>query len=295
MIGADDYPVYNHRERPGIGRDHLGNLSYNCFSISLNKDKAGNYLPYLFKDFIQQYNQYKEYQETCQSCISKHKIFTFDNVDRSALDKKFLQRDYPEEECKVDESPYYYCPLVNEIILDSKLEPKTANCYNENLPAKPISAILGIEEDGIYAGGGCYAWDDDYLFEFIKIGQPINPSVCSLYQDIIYSKRFVSTKSERSFLIMWILSMFKIMELIRESGQKTYLEELDFDQLQSKLFEFAFPIPQVWIYVISKPPPGVNWKQWERQHQQESCPQRVDFLFTYRGKRHIIELDDIPF
>lgn len=87
--------------------------------------------------------------------------------------------------------------------------------------------------------------------------------------------------------------MFHMMESIRNSFQKTYLEEIDLDQLQSKLFAFVFPVPQVWVYVIPKPPPGMDWKQWEQQHQQESFPQRVDFLFTYRGKRHIIELDDI--
>lgn len=293
MIGPDDYPVYNHKQRPAIGRDHLGNLYYNCFSISLEKDKAGTYIPYLFSDFLQQYNQYKDYQETCQSCIYTYKIFTFDNVDRSAIEKKIIQRDYLEDECEIDESSYYYCPLINEIISNSKLNPEAVNSSNKNGSAKPISAILGISNDGIYASSkNNYAWDDDYLFEFTEIGTPKKFSICSIYQKII-SSEFTNTKAERSLLILWTLAMFQVMELTRESGKKIYLEDVDFNQIQSKLFAFIFPIPQVWVYIIPKPPPGVDWKQWEQQYQQESLPQRVDFLFTYQGKRHIIELDDI--
>lgn len=93
MIGPDEYPVYNHRVRPGIGRDHLGHTYYNCFSISLERGQTGRYLPYLFSDFIRQYNLYAEHSGTCDSCTAKNKLLTFPavnaEVDRSAVEWKF--------------------------------------------------------------------------------------------------------------------------------------------------------------------------------------------------------------
>ena len=278
MISPDEYPVYNHRNRPGIGRDHLGHTHYNCFSIFLKRDESERYIPYLFSDFIKQYNHYTEYSRTCDSCISKHKILTFRavsaEIDRSAVEKKFSRGE------NVDESFYHYCPLIREVLLTSELHAETVSEFCQDLPAEPIRAILGGD------------WDDNYLFEFQKIGSPQQIKICPIYKETI-SSQFASTPAERSFLTMWVLSMFQYMEIVRQSGQKTHLEDLDFDQFQSKIFSFVFPVPQVWVYVISKPPPGVDRRKWDQQHQAKKLPQRVDFLFTYRKTRHIIELDDI--
>jgi hypothetical protein len=71
-----------------------------------------------------------------------------------------------------------------------------------------------------------------------------------------------------------------------------FFEEMDFDQYKSKLFDFVFPFPQVWIYVIPKPPAGIDWKEWDKLQNESNLPQRIDFLFIHRGKRHI-EIDDI--
>lgn len=290
MISIENYPVYNHKERPGLGQNHLGDIFYNCFYISLQKSQ-GSYINYTFKDFIKQYNQYKENNQTCDTCISKSKIFTFYEVDRSAIEKKALQRSYPEEEFTVDESPYYYCPLISELISKSQLTHKEASKYRGDLPAKPISAIIGINESGIYASGGTYAWDDNYVFQFETIGIP-SVNTCSIFRNLLL-KNFTGTEAERSFFQLWIRSMFYSMELIKNSGRDIYLEDKDLDYWNSKFLNFIFPVPQVWIYVIPKSPVGVDWKQWEEKHKRESLPQRVDFLFTYKGKRHIVELDDI--
>jgi hypothetical protein len=277
MISTDEYPVYNSRERPGIGRDYLGHTYYNCFSITLERDETGRYLPYLFSDFIKQYNQYTKYSGTCDSCILRHKILTYPvdgiEINRSAVAKKFSCND-------VDESFYYYCPLIQKALLASKLGAEVASVSSGDLPAEPIQAILGGN------------WDDDYLFDFHKIEIPSQILICNIWEDIL-SSRFVSTSAERSFLIMWVLSMFQCMEIVRQSGQKIYFEDSDFDQFRSKILNFLFPVPQVWIYVIPKPPPNSDWREWEQLIHVKKYPQRVDFLFTYGGERHIVELDDI--
>lgn len=109
MSKTQEYPVYNHKHRPGIGRDHWGNLSYNCFTITLDLDEDRQYLPYTFSDFIGHYNQYKSYSSTCAECVASHKISTFPTdetgIDRSAVEAKFS---YGE----VDVSNYFYCPLA---------------------------------------------------------------------------------------------------------------------------------------------------------------------------------------
>jgi hypothetical protein len=274
MITRDEYPVYNHRERPGMGQNYHGNLCYNCFTISIEKDETGQYSPYLFSDFLKQYNEYKSYSKTCEFCISKHKALEFQadgrNIDRSAVAKKFSDVD-------VDEAEYFYCPLIQDVISSSTL---TADLADSNSPAKTIHAIL--------SGG----WDDAYFFEFHKITYPERPQLCSIYKEIT-SSRFVSSKPEQSFLTLWIFSMFHYMDVVRQSGQKVFFEEMDFDQYKSKLFDFVFAAPQVWINVIPKSPPGINWKEWDKLQNENSYPQRVDFLFIYRGKRHIVEIDDV--
>jgi hypothetical protein len=93
MISPEEYPVYNHRERLGIGKDLSGNVLFNCFSIKLLRNGETEYQPFLFSDFIRQYNQYADHSEACASCISRQKVHTYPvgkaNVDRAALDRKF--------------------------------------------------------------------------------------------------------------------------------------------------------------------------------------------------------------
>jgi len=82
------------------------------------------------------------------------------------------------------------------------------------------------------------------------------------------------------------------MDNFSRGNSALYFEDGDFECSRSKLFRWTFPIPQVWVNVISPPPPGVSWKEWKNSHGQEELPQRVDFMFTYQGKRHIVEIDD---
>ncbi len=278
MISPDEYPVYNHKERPGIGRDLSGNLFYNCFSVKLERDSETEYRPFLFSDFIRQYNQYTNHSGTCASCISQQKVFTYPvgraNVDRSAFERKF---NYGE----ADLASYYYCPLIHQVLLDSSLTAEVAQTKHgiDNLPAEPIPAILSGN------------WDDKYLMEFEKISPPRQMQNCPVLQNLL-SDKFISTPAERSFFTLWFLSMFQQMDTVRQSGQRVYWEDTDFDWNTSKIFRFAFPVPQVWLYVIPKPPPGVDWQEWEQQHKKDSIPQRVDFLLIYNKKRHVIEIDD---
>lgn len=283
MIAPDEYPVYNHKERPGIGRDLSGNLFYNCFSVKLAKESETFYRPFLFSDFIEQYNLYSETSETCKKCIAQSRIFQFPvdeyKIDRSAVERKFHYGD-------ADPASYYYCPLIHQLLLASKLSYDVANSvdvanrYGDKLPANPISAILSGN------------WDDKYLFEFQKFSSPSQTQVCKILLDL-FSDKFISTPAENSFLKLWFLSAFHQMEIVRLSGKQVFFEEQDFDWKTSKFFKFIIPIPQVWLYVIPKPPPGADWKEWENKHKKESIPQRADFLFTYNGKRYIVEIDDI--
>ena len=161
MITPDEYPAYNHRERPGIGRDHLGNTFYNCFSVKLEKDKYNRYRPFLFRDFINQYNRYAKYSGTCSSCISTHAIITFPaddkNVDRSAVHRKFANGE-------IESADYYYCPLTQQVLSASQLS--IAPSSQEKLRAEPIQAILSDN------------WDDSYLFEFLRIVPPQQMGTC---------------------------------------------------------------------------------------------------------------------
>lgn len=281
MIGPNDYPVYNSRERPGIGRDHSGRMYFNCFSIRLKQadDAPGSYEPYLFSDFVRQYAEYPDHALVCDSCISEHRVFTFP-ADRSRVDRSAPERKFCDGDEGVDESDYYYCPLVREILAASDLLPEPALRRDAPLPAKPIWAILAAN------------WDDEYLFELQRIGRPDNLSVCAIHREM-FSPRFASTPAERSFLTMWVLSMLRGMELARQSGRRAFLEEVDFDQSHSKLFSFTYPVPQVWVQVIPKPAPRPDWKHWQQSVPNAGHPQRVDFLFTHAGRRHIIELDDV--
>jgi hypothetical protein len=273
VLNSEEYPVYNHKERPGLGRDHWGNISYNCFTIALDLDQDGYYLPYTFSDFIQRYNRYEPLSGTCFECIAQHKILTFPvgeiEVDRSAVEAKF---NYGE----ANESSYYYCPLIREFLVASTV---TAEFVQETpeMPAQPIQAILSGN------------WDDSYLFELQEIAAPLRLEVCSIIREVA-SDKFVSTTAERCFWKMWLMSAFKQLEIVRQSPQKIHWEDADFDLSTSKAFSFLFLVPQVWLYVIPKPPPGVDWQAWEQKHREENLPQRVDFLFTYEGKRHIVEL-----
>ncbi len=277
MISSDEYAVYNHSKWPGMGRDLLGREYYNCFSITLQQNTGGEYLPYLFSHFIKQYNDYKAFAEICKSCVLSNKIFSLpcgDNeIDRAAVEKKFARDEYI-----VDEAKYYYCPLIYNVLQSSNLDVTFVSPSSKDLPAKPMHSILSGR------------WDDEYLFEFKKIAPARSLLVCLIIESLL-SNQFVGTRAERQFLGLWILAMFHCMEIARQSGKRVYLEETDFDQFQSKLSNFVFPVPQVWVRVIPSPPPGADWVEWKKQHQLEGQPQRADFLFTYRGKRHIIELD----
>lgn len=279
MIEPNEYPVYNHRERPGIGRDHLGDTFYNCFSIKLEQDENSLYRPYLFSDFIHQYNQYTKYSATCNSCISEHKILVFpadgNNIDRPLIYKKFND--------DIVDDKFYYCPLMQQILSASELSIELADSKNvKEPPVTPIPAILS----GIPRGH-----DDEYFFEFKNISPPQTLDSCSMLQEIL-SHQFIPTLAEQSFFTLWFLTMFYQMNLVLETGQHVYLEDGDFDVLSNKLYRFLFPIPQVWVYIIPKLPPGMDWKAWEKGHKQESLPQRVDFLFVYEEKKHIVEIDD---
>ena len=193
MITPDEYPVYNHKVRPGIGRDLSGNLFYNCFSVKLTKESESFYRPFLFSDFIEQYNHYSEKSETCNKCIAQNQIFQFPvdeySIDRSAVERKFNYGD-------ADRASYYYCPLIHQSLLASKLSYDVANSadvthrYGDKLPANPISAILSGN------------WDDEYLFEFQKFSSPSQTQVCNILFDL-FSNKFISTPAENSFLNLW--------------------------------------------------------------------------------------------
>lgn len=277
MISGDEYPVYNHRERPAIGRDTSGETYFNCFSIRLERDQQGSLLPYTFSDFLRHYDAYADHSGTCESCISQHKTVTFkvDDgfCDLSAAERKF----YPDD---VNEADYYYCPLIRDVLSASRLKAEQAPPSAEDLPAEPIWAVL--------AGN----WDDDWLMEFESIGSPKKLDICPIYRQMV-SDAFVATVPERRFLSMWMCSMFYSMEAVRASGEAIYLEQRDFRPFDSKLLDFVFPVPQVWVKVIPKPPPGRDWNEWEELQRAESQPQRVDFLLVQGGCRHVIELDDI--
>jgi hypothetical protein len=278
MMSSDEYPVYNHRERPGIGKDLSGNLFYNCFSVKLLRNGETGYRPFLFSDFIRQYNQYTDHSGACASCVSRQKVHTYPvgkaNVDRAAFERKFNHGE-------ADPATYHFCPLIKQVLSASSLTAEVAQTYKvDDLPAKPIQAILSGN------------WDDEYLLEFERLAAPCEMQNCVVLQDLL-SDKFISTPAERSFFVLWFLAIFQQMDSIRQSGQRVYLEDTDFDWNTSKIFRFAFPIPQVWLYIIPKPPPGVDWQEWEKQHQKESLPQRVDFLFIHNKKRYVVEIDDV--
>ena len=276
MITLDDYPLYNGRERPGIGRSHTGELSYNCFSVRLERE-AERYQPFLFTHFLAQYSAFSGQANTCSSCIAQHSALSFKaesyEIDRSAVVKKFAQGD------PVDDAEFYYCPMMQQVIAAS-----TVTIVDEQRPVSPPPAT---QMTAILSG----TWDDQYLFEFAKIGWPADFAVCDIIKSLL-SDRFISTPAEKSFFLLWMLSMFGQIEAVRQAGQRVFLEDTDFSVATNKLYRFLFPIPQVWIYVIPKAPAGQDWQTWEQNHRNEGLPQRVDFMFTYAGVRHVVEIDD---
>jgi len=293
-IGKDDYAVYNHPERPGIGRDHLGNCRYNSFWISLTSQN-GKYLPFTFNDFVKQFNRF--YSGTCESCIKEGKTYTFNGIDRAAYSLKFAQRDtwYEnddefEQEIQEERAQRYYCPLIANMLSNSTIETIENDSHNsKKIPAdvKPIDAILEFCEDGHYAK--CF--DNEYFFKIVEACRPSSfSSICQIFTRLL-SVEFIPQNTEKDFFKLYTLSALDCLNKVSSSQNSLYLEEEDFRFDGNKFFDFIFPIPQVWVYVIPKPPPGSNWRDWEAKHKQESLPQRVDFMLTYRGERHIIELD----
>lgn len=278
MITFEEYPVYNHKQRPGIGKDLSGQFFYNCFTVKLSKGEKGSYAPYLFTHFIRQYSLYAAYSDVCTTCIAEHKIITLPIEDSELSIFAAYQKFNPD----MEPDEFYYCPLIRDVLLASTLHAEFVEGRpREELPAEPMPAI--------YVGS---RGDNLYLFEFKKIAPPQHTHICPILAEILTDK-FISSRSERSFFILWFLAMFYQMETTRQTGYKIFLEEGDFELLESKLYNFLFPIPQAWVNIIPKPPPRVDWQEWEAQHRKESIPQRVDFLFIYDGKRHIIEIDDI--
>jgi hypothetical protein len=274
----DIYPVINSNVRPGFGRDLTGNLRTNAFCISLLKDEQSNYSPYLFSDLLQQYNLSPEHLNTCENCLKNHGSHILPcneyQIDLSAYDQKFSQGDY-----EVDDSRYQYCPLIQNVFQNSLFEIHNANDskIKRAITVKPLDTILSGN------------WDDSYLFQLKgNINSP-TLNLCPVIKSF-FSTDHISVPTERQFFGLWLQAMFQIMGKVG-NNDSIFLGEEDIDWKNSQLFRFIFPIPQVWVQVIPPPPHNVSWQDWNKQHQELKQPQRVDFLFTYRGKRQIIEID----
>lgn len=252
-------------------RNLEGHISFRCFTVSLTQEQ-GSYLPYRFTEFISDYTRQKP--DTCATCISKHKRLTFPvggrSVDRSAVDKKSFGQDNT-----IDDDPYYYCPLIGKTLDSSTLSAEPSHIRPH--PVEPIHAIL----DG--------GWDDWYFFDFLSIQPPRGFNPCNIFNSLL-SPEFTSTPSEKLFLKLWYLAMHLQMDRLR-SRNGVDLEESDFAQTSTKLFRFLLPIPQVWVAILPHPM-SRDYPSTSEIDALESGPQRVDFLLTYKGRLHVIEIDD---
>lgn len=274
MMNYEEYPVYNHRERPGIGRDHAGTQLLNCFKVRLSRDQTG-YAPFRFADFIADFTQQRP--TTCRSCIDQEKRFEFP-VESSIVDRSAVERKFAGPYTEINESDYYYCPMIAETLAASALSAE----LSRSTPGKSIEPIPAILQDN---------WDDQYYFIFREIHLLVSTNICKIYKSLL-SPEFISNEVEKIFLDLWFQAMF--MEMNRVSRSKEiFLSEEDFTQTNSKLLCFLFPIPQVWVYIDPKRPPGHAYEAWEKLQQKERNPQRIDFLVTYEGQRHAIEIDGV--
>lgn len=278
MFTEEMYPVFNSKIHPGIGRDLTGKLLTNSFCISLKKGPQGNYLPYLFSDFLHQYNAYPDHLVPCSNCIEKKGSHILPckeyQIDLSAFDRKFARGEYD-----IDEKDYRFCPLIQQIFQNSLFDIRNAeeSEIKGKVTAKPLNAILEGN------------WDDPYLFQLL--GSTGIPTLyfCPVIKSFFSPDR-ISVPAEQHFFRFWLQSMFQIMGKVSPKG-KIFLGEEDIDWKNSQLFHFVFPIPQVWVQIVPPPPYNVSWTEWNQKHQELKQPQRVDFLFTYKGKRHVVEID----
>jgi len=153
-------------------------------------------------DFINQLQEYEDYHGVCSKCVDHNRILKFPTytesvfidsagdeykveVDRSAVSKKFSHR-----EDEVDESDYYYCRLVHEILDQSYLYATPAPYKDrEGLPADPISSILFGD------------YDEQYLFELKKVSPPTRLRFCAIY-NLLTSDKFIISAPERSFFLL---------------------------------------------------------------------------------------------
>lgn len=234
-------------------------------------------MPFLFSDLLQQFNAYTEHIGTCNRCIQKSGSHFLPcneyKIDLSAYDRKFAQGEV------VDEKEYRYCPFIQQIFQSSIIDIHRANDRNiiGSTTVKPLNAILKGN------------WDDPYLFQLMGRNCQQTINVCPIIGTFL-SPEHISTSVERHFFILWFQAISQIMEKVCGTD-RILLGEEDIGWKNSQLFQFIIPIPQVWIQVIPPPPHNMSWHAWNKLHAKQNQPQRVDFLFTYRGKRHIIEID----
>jgi len=148
------------------------------------------------------------------NCIKRFKQYTFKTndgyVDRSAVDFKFN-----EELRNEDEAGYYYRPLIHEFIDKSDVEVIYPGL-------KPDAGISPYLMHAIVSGG----WDDEYLFEFRNIEAPKATEKCEIVK-ALFSGTFISTKAEKEFLTLWMLSVFELKNRQIKTGN-LYLTDEDF-------------------------------------------------------------------
>jgi hypothetical protein len=271
VLQREEYAVYSGRERPPMGRDLQGRLFFQCFTITLERHKD-YFMPYRFLEFIADYTKRKG--DVCLNCIRENARLEWpeenSSVDRSAVDRKFFGANN-----EIDKRDYYYCPRIGEILDASKLR---AQPPDSDKTKEPIHAILKGN------------WDDEYLFEFLSIGTPKEPSVCAIHREL-FASQFMQTAAEKAFMRLWFMAMYLEMDGVR-SRSGMFLEHVDFKLNGSRFFRFLLPIPQVWVKVNPKPM-SRNSPTFADSEVSKTEPQRVDFLLIYKGLRHVIEIDGV--
>jgi len=278
MEKEDVYPVFNSGVRPGLGKDLAGNLFSNTFTIHLPKKDTGEYIPFLYTDFLRQFNAYSKYLGTCKKCILCNGTTFLPcnnlNIDLCAFDRKFSSF-----EDEIDPDVYKYCPLICQFYKNATFEIHNTNdiSFKVKTDIVPLDAVIEFNHD------------DPYLFQLNQLNILPSLNLCPAFQ-IFYSKEHIGSKAEQNFFGLWFQSMFRIMGDLG-SKKNIFLGRDEVEYEKSLLLRFVFPIPQTWVQVIPPPPPDVSWREWNNVHRERNQPQRVDFLFVYRGKRHVVEID----